>query len=853
MKNYHQIAKVKYSAYKLLCIWALLSLNANAQNIDFENVLQGSPLKVSGAINANSVYFNSNQNTGGRAPFTYFVQGALTASVYQFSMPISYSFSNQGNEFTSQVPFDFNRISIHPKYKWIQAHIGDTNMSFSPYTLNGFQFTGGGVELTPKGGFTFGAMGGRLLKATEDDGQDDTIPAFQRMGYGANFGYSHEDFTINLVGFYAKDDINSITFVPEEKGILPKENLVLSALGSYKIAKNFKLRAEYANTAITKDLRAETINETEGLASFLFDNRNSTEYYNAFNVGLDYTFDKYVVGVGYERIDPGYETLGAYFFNNDFENITLNMSTNFFKGKINVALNVGYQRDDLNNQKEQATSRTVGSVNTSYNVSERLIISGSYSNFTTFTNARVDQFEIINDDSLLDNDPEALNFRQLSQNANVNINYILAKKEKLQQTVNFNYALADVFNEQGGVVRIGDASTFHNFNTTHTLGLLKKNLNITTAFNATLNTVANENATTFGPTLGLSKRFFENKLNTGLSASYNNSNSSSGVTQVSNFRANASYRYKEKHNLNLNAIQLFRSAVNNQKSNDLTITFGYNYTFNIGAPKFNKRTPNNPKINGPVTKADTERNREKNKEESTRTRREKESKEHLEGQLSERQKRNKERIFSFSYHKNTFEGTHEEVTSQILELTELNEFDDLHFESVEDNLALLEQNMKANEINSDNAYKKAALDYLHYLYKHKNFIDKYHKLVFKSTKKLYEDASQLSYAIERQYLDLLVIITEKQNNKDYVSEEDLAMLKTREKKKEAHDKMIATLQYLSEDDVLNDVGVLKEFKDKYISQIFLMEGNGKSDEEIEQYLYIKLADLYHKDSNSNTK
>jgi len=36
--------------------------------------------------------------------------------------------------------------------------------------------------------------------------------------------------------------------------------------------------------------------------------------------------------------------------------------------------------------------------------------------------------------------------------------------------------------------------------------------------------------------------------------------------------------YKEKHNLNLNAIQLFKAlpTANNQ---DLTITFGYNYSF----------------------------------------------------------------------------------------------------------------------------------------------------------------------------------------------------------------------------------------------------------------------------------
>jgi len=827
MNNRHICTKVKFRKYKLLFLLVLVYCNTYSQNIDFENVLTGSPLKISGAVNANSVYYNSNQNNG-RAPFTYFVQGSLTASVYQFSMPISYSYSNQGEQFDYQIPFDFNRLSLHPKYKWIQGHIGDINMTFSPYSLSGHQFTGGGIELTPKGGFTFSAMGGRLLKATEDDGEYETIPAFQRMGYGANLGYQKDAFSINLIGFYAKDDLSSIAIVPEEKGVLPQENLVLSAKGSYTFAKNFKLRAEYANTAITQDLRADTVDETEGISSLLFNNRNSTEFYSAYNAGIDYTFDKYVVGIGYERIDPGYETLGAYFFNNDFENITANMTTNFFKGKINLALNIGYQRDDLNNQKEQATSRTVGSINSTYNVSERLIISGSYSNFTTFTNARVDQFELINDDSLLDNAADALDFRQLSQNANVNINYILAKKEKTQQSINFNYALADVFNEQAGVVRIGDASTFHNFNSTHTLALLEKKMNISTAFNTTLNTVGDQNAFTFGPTLSVNKRFFENKLNTGLSASYNNSNSDAGIAQVTNFRANASYIYKEKHNFNINAIQLFRSAVDQTKTNDLTITFGYNYSFDIGKPKFNKRTPKTEKVENPI-------NEKSNKIE--------------EEAIVEKSKENENKELDFTFHKNSFKGTRKEITQQILEISNSKEFENLHFKSFEDNLKLLAKNLEDNEEASNSKYKKAALDYLNYLNKHKNFIDTYHNSTHNSIKELYKEASAISHTIEKEYTDLLTIITDKQRKQEYVSDEDLAILKMREKKNKAHKSMVNNLEKLTKENVEQDDGILKEFKDQIISDVFLMEENGKSNEEIEQFLLINLADFYHKKAN----
>jgi len=550
---------------------------ALAQTVDLETLGKGKAFKLGGGVSSNGVFYNSNQEQG-RQPFTYFLQGNLNISFYQFSMPISYSYSNQGEQLNYNLPFNLNRLSLHPKYKWVQGHMGDVAMSFSPYTLNGHQFTGGGVELTPNGPWKVSAMAGRLLKATEFDG-DETIPAFQRMGYGLKVRYEQERYSVGVIAFYAKDDINSIAVVPNEQDVTPKENMVLSLEGSYNILENLQVNAAYATSGMTQDLRADELLDNQGnLAGLFLKNRISTEYFNAIRAGLDYSFDKSTLGVTYERIAPGYETLGAYFFNNDFENITLNTGTVLFENKLNLAFNIGYQRDDLKNQKERSMNRTVGSLNATYNASEVLIITGSYSNFTTFTNAKVDQFEVINDDNLLDDAYDALNYKQLSQNANININYILSKKEDLQQNLNVNYALADVSNAEDGVVRVGNASTFHNGNVSHTLGLPNHNMNINTALNGTLNTVGTENSTTWGPTLNVNNKFLENTLNTNFGASYNTSNSNIARINVTNLRANLSYVLKEKHNFHLNVIQLFKSFSTGNR-NELTITFGHSYSF----------------------------------------------------------------------------------------------------------------------------------------------------------------------------------------------------------------------------------------------------------------------------------
>src|SRR5690606_7558873 len=221
----------------------------------------------------------------------------------------------------------------------------------------------------------------------------------------------------------------------------------------------------------------------KGVAAMFFNSKVSTEYFKAYRVNLNYSKNRTTIGVGYERIDPGYETLGAYFFNSDFENLTLNGANTFFNDKLALSFNIGYQRDDLKNQKSNNTNRIVGALNATLAVSEKVNLTGSYSNFRTFTNVKPNQFEDINDSNLLDNEVDDFNYRQLSQTANINVNWVLANTERRTQNINFNYNLSDVANEQGGVVRVGDGSTFHNVNTAYSIGFPENEIDISTAVN----------------------------------------------------------------------------------------------------------------------------------------------------------------------------------------------------------------------------------------------------------------------------------------------------------------------------------------------------------------------------------
>lgn len=577
--------------YQLIgfAVFFFWSGQVQGQDIDLENIgsrmkktLKKNPFKISGALSAHTIFYHSNSNNS-RNPFIYFLNGTLNLGIYNWNLPVSYSFTNQGTLLNYQVPWKFNRISLHPKYKWIQTHIGDINMVFSPYTYNGLIFTGAGLELNPKIPFKIALIGGRFNKAVSDDGNPQTIPAFRRMGYGAQLKWEKEKYKITLIGFYAKDNIRSINSIPEAKGVLPQENLVLSVKASVSVHRNIEIHAELANSAITNDIRAHRLpKKSKNIAALFIRENTSTETYNAYNGGINLNLKNTSIGIQYERIDPDYRTLGAYFFNNDLENITLNNSLNLFKGRLSLATNIGRQIDNLNQYKLKSTSRWVGAANAGLKVSEKLMIVGSYSNFIMFTNRQLNQFANINQNPLLVQQPQdSVDFRQISQNTNININYIISNKKERTQTISVNYSLNDMVNKENDLVRKGGLSRFHNAALTYALGFPNKKINIAVSTNYTHIYSASRTSVIWGPALSVNTSFLADKLQASFGASYNQSVSAVSQVAATNIRLGANYTPWKKHNFNASIIQIFRTNNRDNKPifNELTATLGYGYSF----------------------------------------------------------------------------------------------------------------------------------------------------------------------------------------------------------------------------------------------------------------------------------
>jgi hypothetical protein len=451
-------------------------------------------------------------------------------------------------------------------------------MNFSSYTLSGHQFTGAGVDLTP-GKLKIGVMGGRLLKRVEYDVSNPSVmPNYSRVGAGVKVQYDDAKYSVGMIYFGAKDKAESSMFqTMDSLGITPMQNNAFSWNATLNLVKNMNLTVEYAISLLTRDSRAPK--EDGSFMDGILGRKTSTSAYHAVNARLNYQLQKNTIGIGYERIDPGYKTLGAYYFNNDYENITLNFARPFLKNdKANVAVSFGAQHDNLDNTKEESSEKYVGSVNLNYNPTENLQTSLNFSTFQSYRNIK-SQFDYINETSPYDN-MDTLRFVQLTQNLDASIMYTFKKTEKQQQRINLNASYQESADRQGGISLPGNVSRFLNSALGYGIQFIPQGINITSSVNASYNYGGAIESYTIGPMIGVTASFFKKKLTAGASTAYNmNINEGNVQAKVLNCRANASYRIKKRHSFNASIVWQNRDIKDKKKTDAVTATVAYAYSF----------------------------------------------------------------------------------------------------------------------------------------------------------------------------------------------------------------------------------------------------------------------------------
>lgn len=524
------------------------------------------PVRVSGGLNAYAGFYqasgieNRNQSTpfGLSASATVSLPGGI-------SLPFSVIVGNQGASFRQP----FNQFGISPTYKWATVHAGYRNVQFSPFTLAGHTFLGGGVELNP-GKLRIGAVYGRFNKAISTDlaNPDQALPSFKRTGYAVKLGYGSAANYVDVVLLNAADDTSSIT---GSQSITPARNTVLGVTSRLTLAKNFSFEMDIAGSAYTRDTRAQVVPLSDQPLMKAFNifmpAQLSTQLTTAAQLGLGYRSKNFGLKLQYKRIEPNFQTMGSYYFQSDIQSFTIAPSLNLLNSKLRVVGSFGLQQDNLAKTKNAQTGRKIGSLVVSYNPSNAFGIDFQFSNYGISQQAGLRPI---------------IDTLRLAQN---NLSLMANLRYSIQ-----NEAFSHLFTLTGTHQQLSDlnntTSEFtQNQNQNINLGYFLTELALGWSANAMVSYTQtalpqDQMVRFYGPTVGISYPLLDKKLNTSFNASYL-INQQLGVTgKVMNASLNASYQLGKRQSLNLQLGYLnSNTGQPDQKFNELRGSLGYGISF----------------------------------------------------------------------------------------------------------------------------------------------------------------------------------------------------------------------------------------------------------------------------------
>jgi hypothetical protein len=544
----------------------------HAQNI--ESFDWKKPVKVSGGLSFNNVFYASTGMAARRDPYFWMLSGNVNLNLFGvLNVPISGQISQQNRSYTQP----FNQFGISPYYKSWTVHAGYRSLQYSNYSVGGNQWLGGGVEYNPSEGFMGSVFYGRFQKKVNEfqsDGLVSGTPAYERWGYGTKMGFRKSGNEYTLSVFKGSDQINSVNdSIAAAANITPSDNVVWALTLKQKISRKLRADLEYAESAFTEDRRLSS-SELQAKRFYnalgsLLDINASTTVDNAIQGNVYWETNVYQVKFGYRRVAPNYRSLGAIFLNNDIEDISAGISWRMFKQRLNASTTIGLQRNNLENKLVQESARQAYAASLNYSSTSKWNLGAQYSNFLA-TNRFNNQNLSANQLSLQQN-TDSLLYNQVTQNAGLN-----ASKQFGDSLV--QHGLNGNANWQQARDSKDNNSDFYSGSLGYSLFLKRFKGGFNLGLLSTLNTVGGFENLLLGPTFGLNKIVSKNyRLSYQLAYSTNSVDGRSSGYNLSN-RIALNARLGKHHQISADANWLLREATL-QQSQEWRGGFTYNYTF----------------------------------------------------------------------------------------------------------------------------------------------------------------------------------------------------------------------------------------------------------------------------------
>ena len=537
---------------------------------DLGQIAKQKPVTLNGSLGIGMGTYNVDGIPARQRALSYIFNGAPTLSIYGVSFPFSVVVSDQQRSYTQP----FNQYGISPTYKWITVHAGWRSLEFSPFTLAGHNFLGGGVELRP-GKLRLGFVYGRFNKAIEEDLNQPLLlaqqPAYKRTGYSAKLGFGSDRNHFDFIYLNAKDDVNSLSSKPTSLLITPAENMVLGLSSKFSFFKHFIFDMDVSGSIYTRNVLSDTVPNLElnriNFIKKVVKLNSSTQLLTAAQTSFGYNGNIYSLKVKYRRVDPDYKSMGAYYFETDVQNYTLEGALRLIKGQMQIGGSFGLQNDNLLKDKAYRSNRKIGAVNLSFN-KPKYGFDLRYTNFGVTQdrglNPVLDQFRVARTNHNLSS-----MFRYNISGENISHGFILVGN--IQSLIDLNEFTAP-----------NSKSNSKTANFSYQFGLPKQSLGINANVNYTIADVAFGRTIFYGPTLGLNKAFDKGNLSLGGAFSYQfQRNNDLDAGNIMNSSINGAYKIgkRDAANVSLNYLKSNSKDITLPSFNELRTNLGLVHSF----------------------------------------------------------------------------------------------------------------------------------------------------------------------------------------------------------------------------------------------------------------------------------
>lgn len=345
---------------------------------------QQRPLSLTGGVGFSAEAYGVSGIDSRRAPTLFEGTADLGFNLYGLTSGFSLTYSSD----QSQLRQSINRFAFRSAWTWGRVELGDVHPQFSSFSLSGTAVRGGLVEVTP-GPFHLEFTGGQSRRAVEPVEASLMMASYRQMTYGSRVGVGEQSGShFHLIGVYVRDVVRSLDSPFVDAGPLagddgfflaPQANVSITPdVGVSLLGRRLFLESQVTVSMMTRDLTAPDL---DGAPSFLPIRRSSHVDY-AGEAAARLNMPMVSVNASYQRVEPGFESLGIPQMRNDQERIRIQPTLNLLDRRLSVGFNAAHSRNNLQKHRVATAKRLQLGSNVRAQITEQFMLSGSFARLT---------------------------------------------------------------------------------------------------------------------------------------------------------------------------------------------------------------------------------------------------------------------------------------------------------------------------------------------------------------------------------------------------------------------------------------------------------------------------------------